>query len=56
MYKLFLRVTDGLRTMSECVSSYLREQGRALVAEDTTGNGRNAIQFVQSLLDLKVIL
>ncbi|KAL1458052.1 hypothetical protein WDU94_008227, partial [Cyamophila willieti] len=34
MYKLFSRVTDGLKTMSECVSQYLREQGKALVKED----------------------
>ncbi|KAG8228590.1 hypothetical protein J437_LFUL009295 [Ladona fulva] len=34
MYKLFGRVTDGLKTMAECVSAYLREQGRALVQED----------------------
>lgn len=34
MYKLFGRVADGLRTMSECVSGHLREQGRALVQEE----------------------
>lgn len=69
MYKLFGRVADGLRTMSECVSGHLREQGRALVQEEDTptatgGNvgatstttvapPTNAISFVQSLLDLK---
>lgn len=57
MYKLFGRVADGLRTMSECVSGHLREQGRALVQEED-GQGHpapptNAISFVQSLLDLK---
>ncbi|XP_046402538.1 cullin-3 isoform X1 [Ischnura elegans] len=34
MYKLFGRVKDGLETMADCVSAYLREQGRALVQED----------------------
>lgn len=50
MYKLLSRVSDGLKTMSNCVSTYLREQGKALVAEE---EGKNAISFVQSLLDLK---
>lgn len=26
MYKLFYRVPDGLKTMMECISGYLREQ------------------------------
>lgn len=51
MYKLFSRVPEGLRTMCECISAYLREQGRALVTEEETG--ANAIVYVQSLLDLK---
>lgn len=51
MYKLFNRVPEGLKTMADCVSSYLREQGKALVAEEE--GGKNAITFVQSLLDLK---
>lgn len=51
MYKLFVRVPNGLRTMCECISSYLREQGEALVTEEE--GGKNAILFVQSLLDLK---
>ncbi|GAB6020164.1 Cullin-3 [Chamberlinius hualienensis] len=51
MYKLLSRVPEGLKTMSECVSSYLREQGKALVAEED--GGKNAISFVQNLLDLK---
>lgn len=44
MYKLFSRVQDGLKTMAECISRYLREQGKALVRED---EGTNAITFVQ---------
>lgn len=53
MYKLFGRVTDGLKTMADCVSQYLREQGKALVQEDDHSSSTNAITFVQSLLDLK---
>jgi hypothetical protein len=45
MYKLFSRVPDGLRTMFECISLYLREQGRSLVTEDEAG--ANAIAYVQ---------
>lgn len=45
MYKLLNRVPDGLKTMSNCVSTYLREQGKALVAEEE--GGKNAITFVQ---------
>lgn len=52
MYKLFNRVPDGLKTMVDCVSAYLKEQGKALVTEDEGGKG-DALTFVQSLLDLK---
>ncbi|CAF0832286.1 unnamed protein product [Adineta steineri] len=52
MYKLFERVPNGHLTIADCMSSYLREQGRALVTENTD-EGKNAITFVQSLLDLK---
>ena len=48
MYKLFSRVPEGLRTMCECISAYLREQGRALVTEEE--NGTNAIVYVQVYL------
>ena len=44
MYKLFSRVSDGLKTVADCISRYLREQGKALVRED---DGANAITFVQ---------
>lgn len=53
MYKLFCRVKNGLETMADCISSYLREQGKALVVEDPSCGGKNAITYVQSLLDLK---
>ncbi|KAI0215942.1 Cullin-3-A [Lamellibrachia satsuma] len=51
MYKLFIRVPNGLKTMYGCISSYLRDQGRALVKEDE-GN-KNAIVYIQNLLSLK---
>ncbi|XP_041483439.1 cullin-3-like [Lytechinus pictus] len=51
MYKLFKRVLNGLETMCRCVSSYLREQGKALVQEEE--GGKNPIQYVQDLLELK---
>ncbi|XP_022902236.1 cullin-3 isoform X4 [Onthophagus taurus] len=53
MYKLFGRVGDGLKTMADCVSHYLREEGKALVQEEEHQSSTNAITFVQSLLDLK---
>jgi cullin 3 len=31
MYRLFNRVNDGLKTIADCMSTYLREQGRNLV-------------------------
>jgi cullin 3 len=46
MYKLFERVPNGHLTIAECMSSYLREQGRALVAENND-EGKNAIIYVQ---------
>lgn len=52
MFKLFSRVNDGLRTVCECVSQYLRERGRALVQEEHDST-TNAVNFVQNLLDLK---
>jgi cullin 3 len=47
MYKLFSRVADGLKTMADCVSQYLREQGKAIVQEEEEEGGTNAINFVQ---------
>jgi len=51
MYKLFSRVKDGLKAIVDCVSNYLREQGKMLVKEEESGT--NPITFVQNLLDLK---
>lgn len=45
MYKLLGRVTDGHKTMANCVSAHLREEGKALVTDDE--NGANALNFVQ---------
>ncbi|XP_014674354.1 PREDICTED: cullin-3-A-like [Priapulus caudatus] len=53
MYKLLKRVEGGLEAMSQCVSSYLREQGKALVTESEDAETKNPINYVQSLLDLK---
>jgi len=62
MYLLFKRVSDGHRTIADCLSSHLRGQGKALVTQEddgtgtTTGGGAasaNAITYVQNLLDLK---
>jgi len=46
MYKLFERVPNGHSTIADCMSSYLREQGRALVTENAD-EGKNAITYVQ---------
>ncbi|XP_050527611.1 cullin-3 [Daktulosphaira vitifoliae] len=51
MYKLLSRVPDGLKTMSDCVSQYLRELGKSLVQEEDINS--NAVNYIQSLLDLK---
>ena len=57
MYKLFSRVTDGLRTVAECVSQYLREQGKALVQEEEGGtNAINFVQVIPILLDIEIVL
>jgi len=44
MYKLLSRVAEGLKTMSDSVSQYLRELGKSLVQEDITTNAVNYIQ------------
>jgi len=55
MYKLFGRVTEGHKTMADCVSSYLREEGKALVTAATGEQGQqtNAVSYIQNLLELK---
>lgn len=45
MYKLLTRVNDGLKTMSDCVSQYLRELGKSLVKEESMNT--NAVNYIQ---------
>ena len=47
MYSVLCRVSDGLATLAECVSSHLRDQGKALVSEE---DGKTAIIFVQVMI------
>lgn len=51
MYKLFSRVPNGLKTMCECMSTYLREQGKALVSEE--GEGKNPVDYIQVIKAFK---
>lgn len=44
MYKLLIRVDSGLRTICSTISTYLRELGKGLVAED---DGTTAISYIQ---------
>ena len=55
MYKLLGRVSEGHRTMAECVSRYLREEGKALVtqAAGEAGQQTNGVLYTQNLLELK---
>uniref|UniRef100_A0A3Q3WPV2 Cullin family profile domain-containing protein n=1 Tax=Mola mola TaxID=94237 RepID=A0A3Q3WPV2_MOLML len=53
MYKLFSCVPDGMKTMCECMSPYLREQGKALVSEE--GEDKNPVDYIQGLLNLKAL-
>merc|ERR1712002_365419 len=55
MYKLFGRVSDGHKTIGDCVSWYLREEGKALVtqATDEQSQQTNAVTYIQNLLELK---
>ena len=47
MYRLFVRVKEGLNTVCDCMKGYLREQGKALVAEDEGEGGKNPITYIQ---------
>lgn len=56
MYKLFSRVENGLSSIIEHMSAFLRETGRALVSEETSVEatpGKNATLYIQNLLDLR---
>lgn len=58
MFRLFQRVKDGVKSMCDAMSIYLREQGRAIVKEDEESEGKNAITFIQvfNLSNLSCIL
>ena len=47
MYKLFERVPNGHVTIAECMSAYLREQGRLLVTENQVEERKNPIIYIQ---------
>ena len=55
MFKLFARVTNGLECIQKAMSGFLRDTGKSMVTEDASGegSGRNAVTYVQSLLDLR---
>ena len=61
MYKLFVRVSDGHKTIAECMSAHLRAQGKGLVqVQDGAAAATvpasppvNAMVYIQNLLDLK---
>lgn len=55
LYKLLKRVPNGLPTMTECISKYLRQKGEALVADSNeleSGSGKNPIAYIQVLFYL----
>ena len=47
MYRLFVRVKDGLNTVCVCMRGYLREQGKALVVEEEGESCKNPITYIQ---------
>ena len=56
MYKLFSRVEQGLQSVIDRMSTFLRETGRGLVSVETSSDstpGKNATVYIQSLLDLR---
>ena len=46
MYKLFARVPQGLETLRDCSSRYLREEGKSLVED---GGQKPPTEFIQVL-------
>lgn len=50
MFQLFERVKMGPETLRDCVSKYLREQGKGLISDE---EGKSAVEFIQNLLELK---
>jgi len=54
MYKLLSRVSEGLKTMSDCVSQYLRELGKSLVLEQDINT--DAINYIQVIKNLNALI
>ncbi|XP_055346043.1 cullin-3-like isoform X2 [Paramacrobiotus metropolitanus] len=52
MYKLFNRVTEGMKTMLQYIGNHLGDQGKDLVTEEEA-TPKNPVNFVTSLLTLK---
>jgi cullin 3 len=51
MYKLFHRVPNGLQTIADCMSAYLREQGRNLVTSSSSSTASNLLIEAPSSAD-----
>lgn len=51
MYKLFARVPQGLETLRDCASRYLKEEGKSLVEDG--GQPKTPTEYIQNLVDLK---
>lgn len=47
MYRLFGRVKDGLKTICDCMRSYLREQGKGVMADEDNECSKNPIPCIQ---------
>ena len=47
MYKLFRRVLSGITTITDCMSVYLREQGKNLVSVEDSDESKTPIIYVQ---------
>lgn len=47
MYRLFGRVKDGLKTICDCMRGYLREQGKAIMADEDNECSKNPIPCIQ---------
>ena len=47
MHRLFGRVKEGLKTVCDCMKSYLREQGKALVADEDAEVRNNPVPYIQ---------
>lgn len=47
MYRLFHRVPNGISTITDCMSLYLREQGKNLVSVEDIDESKTPIVYVQ---------